>query len=69
MIQIDGEKIKQIRESRDLSQSELADKIGVTRQAIDLWERGGVKTFKTLERVAAALGVLPELLLMKKKTD
>ena len=41
-----------------LSQAELAAKVGVTRQHIDLVERGKVSpSLKTLEALATALGV------------
>lgn len=34
-----GERIKQLREVNGLTQQELADKIGSTRQAISAWEQ------------------------------
>ena len=35
-----GEKIKELRLEKGLSQSKLADSIGVSQKAIDYWERG-----------------------------
>ena len=34
-----GEKIKELRLSETLSQTQLAQKIGVSQKAIDYWER------------------------------
>lgn len=35
-----GTKIFELRKERNLSQSELAKKIGVSQKAIDFWEKG-----------------------------
>lgn len=35
-----GEKIKKYRKSKDITQEVLAERIGVTYQAISKWERG-----------------------------
>ena len=35
-----GDKLKQIRKKEGLSQEQLAEKIGVSRQAITKWETG-----------------------------
>lgn len=34
------ERIKELRQEKNLSQSVLAQKIGVSQKAIDYWERG-----------------------------
>lgn len=36
-----SERIQTLRKSKGLSQEQLADKIGVSRQAISKWESGG----------------------------
>lgn len=36
-----GIRISQYRQNRNLTQEELAVKIGVTSQAVSKWERGG----------------------------
>ena len=35
-----GERIKELRIENSLSQSKLAEEIGVSQKAIDYWERG-----------------------------
>lgn len=36
-----GEKIMRLRQSKGLSQEELGEKMGVSRQAVSKWETGG----------------------------
>jgi transcriptional regulator with XRE-family HTH domain len=67
-MEVSGEKIRVLREALGLTTQELAARVRprpVTRQAVDAWERGGVRTFRMLKRVAEALGVRPESLLKK----
>lgn len=54
-----GYRIKEIRERKGMSQSELSDKSGVTRATIWKLETGEneVTTSKTLLKIADALGV------------
>ncbi|MGH2727909.1 MAG: helix-turn-helix domain-containing protein [Actinomycetota bacterium] len=50
--------MRTLRESKGLSQSELARRIGSTQPAVARLEAGGVApTIETLERIAAALGL------------
>lgn len=46
-----GDNIKQYRKKYQLSQDELAEKLGVTRQSISLWETG--QTQPSLENIVA----------------
>jgi transcriptional regulator with XRE-family HTH domain len=64
-----GQKIKFLREAMGLSTQELAARMRpkpVTRQAVEQWERNGIRTFRMLQRVAEALGVKPDALLNKE---
>ena len=52
-----GERIRRARETAGLSQTELAQRLGVADKQISRWENGVQPRPGTLERVAAALGV------------
>ena len=54
-----GEKIRDIREAAKISQDELAERSGVSRQTISAIETGRATsvTTGTLEAIAKALGV------------
>lgn len=55
-----GERIRQYRQVRGLSQPELGDRVGVGQTTISSWERGRtVPTREMVVRVADALGVPP----------
>lgn len=60
-----GDLIRAARKKRDLSVAELADKVGVTRQAAALWEAGAEPTVKNLQAIAEALDVPLISLLVK----
>jgi transcriptional regulator with XRE-family HTH domain len=64
-MKVSGAKIREFRESQGLSVAVLAGKFDpqVTRQAVEAWEKNGVGGFKTLNKIAKALGVSPALLL------
>jgi transcriptional regulator with XRE-family HTH domain len=58
--------IRQIRESRGLSQSDLAEKCGVSQPAVAGWESGERPILETtLEKIAKALGEPVEDLLAR----
>ncbi len=59
-----GKRIADARHDTGLTQKDLADKVGVTAQAVSKWERGNAcPDISILDEVADALGVsLPSLL-------
>ena len=59
-----GEYIYKLRTSADLSQSELAKKLGVSNKAISKWENGKAKPqVDMLKKLAIVFGVSVESLL------
>ena len=53
-----GETIKKYRKDRDMTQSELAEKIGVTSEAVSKWEQGRFNpTPENLEELRRVLGI------------
>ena len=59
-----GEKIKEIRESKDMTQQDLAGKAGITRIIVGLIERGQTTpNMSTLQKIADALGKELKILL------
>ena len=60
-----GDRIRQLRQARDLSQSQLADRVGVTAGAISQWENGLTKNIKleTFLRLCEELGTVPHYLI------
>jgi transcriptional regulator with XRE-family HTH domain len=51
-----GQRIRQLRKQRDLSQRALADKVGISRQALNIIEKGkGTPTLPTLLTLGEAL--------------
>ena len=57
-----GNRVKQIREAKKLSQAELAEKVGISQQAIGLLEQRDSDSSKFLVELAKALEVSPEWL-------
>lgn len=51
-----SDNIKNYRKENNLSQDELAEKLGVSRQSISLWETG--QTQPTLENIMALAKIL-----------
>lgn len=59
-----GERISELMKSKRLTQQEVADKIGVARQSISLWQKDQtVPSGKNLEKLSAALGTTSGYLL------
>lgn len=55
-----GARIKERREVMGLGQAELAERVGVTRPRVSLWEtEKSAPTWANLERIARALDVTP----------
>ena len=53
-----GDNIKKYRKENNISQEELAEKIGVSRQSISLWENGKANPgLDTITELASILGV------------
>ena len=55
---ITGQTIKQLREAKELTQTQLAEQIGVSCKAVSKWETGkGLPDITLIEPLAKALGV------------
>ncbi len=55
---ITGAVIKRLRENKNLTQSDLAEKIGVSSKAVSKWETGkGLPDISLIEPLSSALGV------------
>lgn len=52
--------LRRWRESKYLTQTELADKAGVTRSTVTRGERGEVVGFPSIRKLAEALGLTPD---------
>lgn len=62
-----SEKIQMLRKSRGLSQEQLAEQIGVTRQALSKWENGTVIPDTTnVIQMAQLFGVTTDYLLLEE---
>ncbi len=58
--QIVGRRLRQIRRSRDLTQEQLAELVGLSANFISLIENGdAAPSFATIEKLAQALNVEP----------
>ena len=59
-----GDRLKGLREERQLSQRAVADKLGVTQQAVAKWEAGKAEPdIATINKLADLFGVSVNLLL------
>ena len=63
-------KVRQIRESKNMTQETLSLKIGVSRSTIAMWESGQAKPrADTLIKLAAVLGCTVDELLKGEEKD
>ena len=58
-----GERLKQYRKQKGLTQQELADLLGVSNKSVSRWESGSYPDIATLGPLARALGVTVDDLL------
>lgn len=58
------ERVRELRDSKTLSQEALAEKVGVTKSGVAMWETKGVVPRKeTLEKICDVLGTTTDYLL------
>lgn len=50
-------RLKQLRKSKGMTQQELADLVGVTKEAVIHWEKYGFSSADKLQKLASAFGV------------
>ena len=63
-------RIKELRQSKGLTQAELAKKVGVTRQAVSLYEKGQIKPkIETRQKLAKYFGVSVTYIKGETKTE
>ena len=55
-----GRKVRQVRELLSLTQEEVAEKMGISQQAVSNIESNEIVEREQLDRVAKAMGVSPE---------
>ncbi len=64
-----GEKIKMLREERQMSLAEFAEVLGTSKQVLSRYERGeNTPKITTVMQYAEALGVQPSFLMDDKTT-
>ncbi|MEF2966618.1 helix-turn-helix transcriptional regulator [Paenibacillus sp. M1] len=70
LLQLIGERIKQLRKEQGLTQEELAEKAGVNASYIGTVERGERNiSIETLEKIIQGLGIPLELMFQFHETD
>ena len=63
-----GDRLRSLRINRDITQEQLAERVGVSRVSIGYYERGRIPPANTLQRLADTLGV-PSAYLISGSTD
>lgn len=67
---IDGEKLRTLRENSGMTQQDLADKMGVTVQAVSQWEHGRTQPdISRVRELATTLGTTTDALLSTDPSD
>ncbi len=67
-VQVDGDKLRQLREEKVLSQRELARMAGLTHQTVWRYENGFTQAHpRTIRKIAGVLGVEPRELVKKEE--
>ena len=54
-----GNNIRKYRVEAKMSQTDLANKVGVTQQKVAAWEQGGNLQLETIEKIANGIGINP----------
>lgn len=63
MAELLGERIKRLREAREMTASDLAREMGVSRQCVDKWEAYGNPRLDRLKKLCRVLKTTPNDLL------
>ena len=65
-----GERIRELRKERGITNYEMAERLGISRNTLTNWERGAKEphSVEILEEMAKVLNVPLEILLVDKKT-
>ena len=65
-----GERIRELRKERGITNYEMAERLGISRNTLTNWERGTKEphSVEILEEMAKVLNVPLEILLVDKKT-
>ena len=64
-----GQRIKELRESRHLTQEAMADKLGVTLRGYQEWEAGGGIKWENVKKLAKQHGVEADFLMNGPKPE
>lgn len=64
-----GERLKELRDARHLSQEDAAHEIGISVRALRTWEKGGGIRWRNAKAAAAFYGVAPESLVSREIPD